>query len=124
MPWCWYTAEMMMHPAFSGASINCRRFVTALEVENMAHAGTENGNLIVTYNQLERVYGISRRLIRASIDEAVRRGLVEERRGLRLSYAKSSPTKYRLTFRPACDSNSPRRWTLPTDEWKRYRNPD
>ena len=45
---CWYTREMLLHPAFSEQSINCRRFIAALEFENMSHAGTENGNLVKT----------------------------------------------------------------------------
>jgi hypothetical protein len=65
---CWYTREMLLAPAFSEASINCRRLINALEVENMSHAGTENGNLLMPYNQLERWWHIPRRLIRQTID--------------------------------------------------------
>jgi len=98
---CWYTREMLLAPAFSEASINCRRLINALEVENMNHAGTENGNLLMPYNQLQRWWHIPRRLIRQTIDEAIERGLIEERRsGWRLSYAKSMPNTFRLTFRP------------------------
>ena len=53
-PFCWYTREMLLAPAFSEMSINCRRLLSALEVENMNHAGAENGNLVMPYNQLER----------------------------------------------------------------------
>jgi len=117
---CWYTREMLLAPAFSEASINCRRLINALEVENMSHAGTENGNLLMPYNQLERWWHIPRRLIRQTIDEAVQRGLIEERhRGWRLSYAKSMPSTYRLTFRPTREG-SPPHWKPPTNEWRRY----
>ena len=61
---CWYTREMLLHPAFREMSINCRRLINALEVENMNHAGTENGNLKMLYNQLMRSWQIPRRLIR------------------------------------------------------------
>jgi hypothetical protein len=119
-PWCWYTAEMLLHPAFLEASINCRRFIDALEVENMNHAGRENGNLVMPYNQLQRWWGIPRRLIRRTIDEAVERGLVEERRGgWRLSFAKSDPNRFRLTYRPAWEG-TPRKERPATNEWRQY----
>src|SRR5580704_11160140 len=89
---CWYTREMLLHPAFRECSVNCRRLIAALEVENLAHAGAENGNLLMPYTQLVRWWHITRRLIRPTIDEAIKRGLVEELRGgYRLSYAKSMP---------------------------------
>jgi hypothetical protein len=112
---------MLLAPAFSEASINCRRLISALEFENMSHAGTENGNLLMPYNQLERSWHIPRRLIRQTIDEAIERGLIEERRsGWRLSYAKSMPNTFRLTFR-ATREGSPPQWRPPTNEWRRYR---
>jgi hypothetical protein len=101
VPWCWYTPAMLLSPAFSEASINCRRLIAALEVENMSHAGTENGNLVLPYLQLERSWGIGRRLIRPAIDEAIKRGLIRVTGGdFRLWLAKSMPAKFRLTFRP------------------------
>jgi hypothetical protein len=112
---------MLLSPAFREASINCRRFIDALEVENMNHAGTENGNLVMPYNQLERYWKIPRRLIRRTIDEAKERGLIEEKPGLRLWYAKSDPTRFRLTFRSTREGN-PRRWQPPTNEWRVYRS--
>jgi hypothetical protein len=114
---------MLLSPAFREASTNCRRFISALEVENMNHAGTENGNLVMPYNQLERWWRIPRRLIRRSIDEAIDRGLIEERRGLRLWYGKTMPNRFRLTFR-ATREGSPPQWKLSTNEWRRYRAPE
>ena len=122
-PWCWYTRAMLLSDAFRDMSINCRRFIAALEVENMSHAGSENGCLVMPYNQLERYWHIPRRLIRPTIEEAKERGLVvEERRGWRLSYAKSMPNLFRLSFRPTREGNPPR-WIEPTNDWRRYRSP-
>ena len=120
---CWYTREMLLSAAFREASINCRRFISALEFENMSHAGTENGNLKMPYNQLERCWHIPRRLIRQTIDEAIERGLIEETRGFRLWYAKSMPTRFRLTFRPTREGTPPQ-WKPATNEWRRYRSPE
>jgi len=123
-PWCWYTHEMLLSPAFREQSINCRRFIAALEFENMSHAGTENGNLVMPYNQLERWWRIPRRLIRQTIHEAVERGLIEERHSeWRLSYAKANPTRFRLTFRDTREG-SPPRWKAATNEWRRYASPE
>jgi hypothetical protein len=89
----------------------------------MSNAGTENGNLVMPYNRLARWWGIPRRLIRQTIDEAVERGLIEERRsGWRLSYAKSTPNRFRLTFRDTREGMPPR-WVPATNEWRRYRTP-
>ena len=86
----------------------------------MGHAGTENGNLLMPYNQLERWWHIPRRLIRQTIDEALERGLIEEcRSGWRLSYAKSMPNTFRLTFRPTREGIPPQ-WKPPTNEWRQY----
>jgi hypothetical protein len=121
-PWCWHTRKMLLSPAFREASINCRRLIDALEVENMSNAGTENGNLVMPYNQLERWWHIPRRLIRQTIDEAIARGLIEERRGgWVLSYAKNNPNRFRLTFRPTREGNPPQ-WKTPTNEWHRYQS--
>ena len=119
-PWCWSSLEMLISPAFREMSVNCIRFINALEVEHMNHAGTENGNLIMPYNQLQRDWRIPRRLIRRTIEEAARRGLIEERRGLRLGYAKAAPTRFRLTFRPTREGNPPQ-WRAATNEWRSYR---
>jgi hypothetical protein len=122
-PWCWYTRAMLLSPAFSEASINCRRLIAALEVENMSHAGTENGNLVLPYLQLERSWGIGRRLIRPAIDEAIKRGLIRVTGGdFRLWLAKSMLAKFRLTFRPTREGTAAHwNWKPPTDEWRRCR---
>jgi hypothetical protein len=67
------------------------------------------GILRLPYNQLVRSWHVPRRLIRQTIDEAIDRGLIEERRGMRLSYAKTTPTRFRLTFR-ATREGTPLRW--------------
>jgi hypothetical protein len=111
---------MLQSPAFIGASINCRRLIAALEVENMNHGGKENGRLVMPYNQLQRIWRMPRRLIRQAIDEAIERGLIEVKRGLRQCYSTSVPSTYRLTFRSAFEGR-PRQEVKPTDEWRRYR---
>jgi len=50
MPWIWLTREMLESPAWRAMDmLAARRVVERIILEHMAHAGTENGNLIVTY---------------------------------------------------------------------------
>ena len=111
---------MLLSPAFSKQSINCRRLIAALEVENLGHGGAENGNLVMPYLQLERSWGIGRRVIRPAIEEAIERGLIVVTDGdYRLWLAKSRPAKYRLTFRATQEGSEPhRRWIAPTNDWR------
>jgi hypothetical protein len=122
-PWCWYTREMLLSPAFRERSINCQRLIAALEVENMSHGGLENGNLVLPYLQLVRSWGIGRRLIRLAIDQASDLGLIEVTGGdYRLWLAKSMPIKFRLTFRATREGTEPhQKWIRPTNEWRQYR---
>lgn len=109
-PWVWLTAEMLASDAWRSLSINARRFIDALQLDHMAHAGTENGNLMATRSQLE-AFGLSVNHITSAIRECEEKGLVKARRaGMRIA------TKYRLTWLADRDFNPA------TNEWKAYRN--
>ena len=110
-PWVWLPRELLTSPSWQSQSINCRRLIDALLIDHMNHAGTENGNLVATYDQL-MVSGASRRFIRAAIDEAEYLGLIRSERGGRWA-GSNQPSRYRLTFLPDRD-NSPE-----TNDWKR-----
>lgn len=77
----------------------------------MNHAGSENGLLKATYDQLV-AYGIPRKRIRAAIDEAVFVGLVRCERGVRWS-GTGKPSLFRLTWLSTLHDE-----TSPTNEWK------
>jgi hypothetical protein len=70
MPWIWLTREMMESPAWRALGtcegVNERRVVERLMLEHMAHAGTENGNLVVTYRDFE-AYGVRYKSIKTAI---------------------------------------------------------
>lgn len=111
--WCWLTKNLMMSDAWQGMSINCRRFVDALLVEYMAHAGTENGNLICTFDQLVEL-GMRRNAISNAKAEAIKRGLVREtKKGGRYGFCKE-PSRYRLTWFASHDG------TAATNDWKGF----
>lgn len=108
--WVWLTADMVASDAWRSLSINARRFIDCLMLDNMAHAGTENGNLQATYEQLE-VYGLSKNHITKAIQEAEDKGLVDSQRGgMRVT------TRYRLTWLPDRDG------CPATNRWERYKN--
>ena len=46
-PFVWFTREMLKSPAWRGMSLPARR-VLDVYCENLAHAGNQNGDLIVT----------------------------------------------------------------------------
>ena len=89
---------------------NTQRLISFLLLDHQAHAGTENGNLMATYDQLED-YGLSRRLISYAIAEAEFLGLIRVNRGGRLAMS-NQPSTYRLTFYIDRDGNPA------TNDWK------
>ena len=110
-PWVWLTRELVSSPAWRCRSINCARFIDFLMAEYMNHAGTENGNLMATYDQLVE-WGVTRSEIYAAIEEAKFLGLVRFERGGRYA-GTNKPSTYRLTFQAVLREESP-----PTNEWK------
>lgn len=124
-PWVWLTRELLASPAWRSRSINCARLMDFLLVEYMNHAGTENGNLKATYDQLVES-GLTRSQIRAAVEEAEFLGLIRYERGGRWA-GSNQPSTYRLTFYADRDiSPSTNEWKRRTqeqiDEWKRNRS--
>ena len=109
-PWVWQTRELIASPAWRHRNINTIRLLDFLMIEHMNHAGTENGNLKATHQQL-RAYGLSANSIRNSIEEAVFLGLIRHVRGGRWA-GSNQPSSFRITFLPDRDGNPP------TNEWK------
>ena len=110
-PFVWLTRELLTSAAWREMSVSTRRLIDFLMVEHMNHAGTNNGNLIATHEQL-RKYGLSGNTIREAIEEAKFLGLISYRRGGRWALT-NQPSRFRLTFQADINFN------LPTNEWKR-----
>ena len=116
--WTYHTKELLTSIAWRGMPINCRRLVDFLEVEHLAHAGTENGRLLATYDQLS-AYGIGRQYIAGAISEAEKRGIVRVERGARRGVVDSDVNRFRLTyFWSAVKASGLWDWKPPTDDWK------
>ena len=109
-PFVLLTRELVSSPTWRYRSINCVRLIDFLMAEHMNHAGTENGNLMATYDQLVP-WGLTRSKICTAIDEAVFLGLVRANRGGRWADT-NQPSTYRLTFL------ADRKDYPPTNEWK------
>ena len=109
-PWRWLTRELISSPAWRMRSINVARLIDFLLVEDMNHAGTENGNLNATYDQLCE-WGIGRRHIRPAIEEAQFLGLLHCEQGV-WHGGKFEMNCFRLTFYPYRQGYSA------TNEWK------
>ena len=109
-PWVWLTRELLASPAWRSQSPNARRLVDFLLIEHTNHAGTENGALPATHEQLE-AYGLTKNCITPAIKESTFLGLIRFERGGRWGGVKR-PSVFRLTFFADRDGNPP------TNEWK------
>lgn len=114
--WIWETREMLESPAYHARSINARRLWDALRLEHLRNGSFENGNLVMPYNELERVHGCSRGLIRDAIDELVALGFLAEGDPRPVNGNHRPANTYRLTFL-GVGAGAP-----PTNEWKRFKD--
>jgi hypothetical protein len=110
------TISMLKSPAFCVLSLSARRVLDRLEIEFASHGGRDNGQLPLTYTQLE-AYGLHKDAIAPAIRECVALGFVEvTQRGRASSTAEyRHPSKYRLTYRPTEDG-------VMSDEWRRIKS--
>jgi hypothetical protein len=112
--WVWITREMLESLAWRRLTLPARRIVDRIILEHMAHGGTQNGRLVVTYDQF-RQFGISRKKISGAISLADKLGLVDvvERGGRGYGIARR-PSLYALTWLPRCDGSPP------SNRWKSF----
>ena len=111
-PWCWQPRELITSAAWRARSINTIRLIDALLLDHMNHAGTENGNLMATYDQLV-TWGASRPCLNDAIAEAMFLGLIRVEPGGRWA-GTNEPSQYCLTW-----LYDDRDGTPATNEWKR-----
>ena len=123
-PFVTLSRELLSSPAWRGMSINCRRLIDFLVIEHLNHAGPENGNLCATYDQLV-AFGIPRRLIHISMDEAEMLKLVFIERGARKSSGLSHMNRFTLTFvRQRIQTGERVGYVPPSGEWKKAKEAD
>jgi hypothetical protein len=109
------TITMLKSPAYFTLSLSARRVLDRLEIELGAHAGKDNGQLPLTYTQLEE-YGVHKDAIAPAIRELGALGFIEVTYRGRASFTAEyrHPSRYRLTYKPTEDG-------VQTDEWKRIK---
>ena len=110
-PWCWQPRDLTTSPAWRARSINTVRLIDALLIDHMNHAGTENGNLLATFDQLV-AWGASRSCLADAITEAEFLGLIRADHGGRWA-GTNEPSRYRLTWLYCLHDDTPA-----TNEWK------
>jgi len=104
--WVWLTRPVMAGPAWRALSLNGRKLIDRVLIEHMAHAGTENGNLAVTYQDLVE-WGIRRNSIAATIAEAVCLRLLEIQPSRASHIAgKGHPNRFRIAWLPTRDGDA------------------
>jgi hypothetical protein len=102
-PWVWFTREMLESEAWHSAPTNTRRVVERVILEHMAHAGTMNGDLTVTYADFEK-FGIRLGSIAGAIKDAAARGWIIITQKGRASRGEDRwPSNYALGWLPFRD---------------------
>jgi hypothetical protein len=106
------TRELLSSDAWRSLSINGRRVIDFLMLEQMRKGGRENGRLKAPHRQLE-AFGIGARHVADAIREVEKLGLVDCTRG-----AMRVATNYALCWLPLHDG------TPASHRWRLHRNPD
>lgn len=114
-----HTVEMRRSIAWRFLPDNARRLIDRIELEHMEHGGSENGRLVITYDDFERA-GLRRKSVPLAIRQAVALGFLEvTMQGGRAAGKARAPSTYRLTYIVGTKRSAQR-----TDDWKRIKAPE
>jgi hypothetical protein len=108
----WLTREMLESPAWRALSKPAQSIVFRIAIEHMSHAGTQNGDLPVTYRDFES-YGVRRKSLPDALAQAQALGWIDIVERGRPAYAdQRRPSKYGLTWLPraAGSMSASNRW--------------
>jgi hypothetical protein len=98
---------MLESDAWKAMPIGARRVVDRIVLENMAHAGTRNGSLIVTYDDFIEFGLASRRATASAIRTASELGFIDVvERGRRCFGGVRRPSQYGLTWLDRSDGTA------------------
>jgi hypothetical protein len=109
--WIAHRLVLLVSPAWQARPKPLAGILERLEIEHMRHAGLENGNLIVSYDQFV-AFGVSRKIIRAAEVCGRALGLIEAVHSEESIGGVRAPNRYRLTYVPEKGKRAP------TDEWQ------
>ena len=110
-PWTWLTRELLESDAWRTAPRETLQFIFRLMLEHQAHAGTDNGRLVCTFDDCQ-AYGLLRKRIKAAQVDAIRRGLVyQSQNGVPAKGRGRQPSRFGLGWLPGHDASpAPHRW--------------
>jgi hypothetical protein len=100
--WFFIPIDVLESPAWAKLSLNARRMLDRLLIENIRHGRKENGRLRVSYEQFEGL-GIGSRLIAPTCRELTAAGLLAITKGRRIGHYQA-PNLYRITFAGTTDA--------------------
>jgi hypothetical protein len=122
-PFVAHTVELLTSAAWRARNIHVARLLDRLEVEHCAHAGRENGHLVVRYADFVK-FGLGGRFIFDAIERAVQLGLLRvEQRGLYRGDGRGNPSHYRLSYlkaRIVPGDGAPSYYVEPSHEWRQF----
>jgi hypothetical protein len=118
-PFVLRTIEMHMSPAFWALCAAAHKILACLENEHSRHRGQNNGNLILTYDQLA-ARGLRRSATSAAFRELEALGFVViTQKGCAGAGKWRRPTLYRLTYLDSVDGKATNEWRKITEDQAR-----
>lgn len=97
----WIPVDIMESAAWRPLSINARRVIDRLLLENFRHMGVDNGKLRVSVRQFTEC-GVAMRMAKGAIAELVDAGLIAVTKGVARG-SLAAPNLYRITFHGTLD---------------------
>jgi hypothetical protein len=117
-PWCWFTHEMLISPAWRAMSHPARTVVERVLIEHMQRGGVHNGALIVTYMDFVR-HGVRKNSIHEALLASIALGFLDR---TEIGHMPTSdirrPSKYGLTWLPQVNG------VAASNRWRRIRTPE
>jgi hypothetical protein len=117
-----HTPELLASSAWRAMSLHARRVIDLLELEHMAHRGTENAYLKLPWRQM-RAAGIGSDFIINTITEVETLGLITvTHRGGHKGGARQNPSLYKINYLPwkFVPATGPAVYYAPTNEWREH----
>jgi hypothetical protein len=117
--WSWHTTALKQSAAWRSTGIHERHVLDRLEIEHERHAGSENGNLGVSWGQFVD-HGAHNNMVGPAIDRLVAVGLLEITREGTGGRGAAYVARYRLTYLPAktVDEHGSISYPDATNEWR------
>jgi len=111
--WVAHRLSLLTSPAWQRRPRPLVKIMDRLEIEHLRHAGNENGNLCVSYDQFV-AFGVSRKAIKPALELGEALGLLEIVRVENWEGSHRPPNLFRLCYLPAKGKKAP------TDEWRSH----